>query len=87
MKIVKGFRDILPYDTGNSDTSFAWTTTTDQLRQIMKTYNFQEIITPVIEHDSVFKTGIGEDTDIVSKEMYEFVLERDSSTVSKEKIM
>jgi histidyl-tRNA synthetase len=87
MKIVKGFRDILPYDTGNSDTSFAWTTTTDQLRQIMKTYNFQEIITPVIEHDSVFKTGIGEDTDIVSKEMYEFVLERDSSTVSKEKIL
>lgn len=78
MKIVKGFRDILPYGSTNSDSSYTWTSITNQLRDVMSSYNFQEIITPVAEYDSTFKTGIGEDTDIVSKEMYEFTLDKDN---------
>ena len=79
MKIVKGFRDILPYGNKNNESSFIWGSITDKLKRIMSSFNYEEIITPVVEYDSTFKKGIGEDTDIVSKEMYEFVLERDSS--------
>ena len=77
MKIVKGFRDILPYGSKNNESSFAWGSITNQLKRIMGSFNYEEIITPVVEYDSTFKKGIGEDTDIVSKEMYEFALERD----------
>ena len=87
MKIVKGFKDILPYGSSNSDTSHAWTSITNQLRDVMSSYNFQEIITPVVEYDSTFKTGIGEDTDIVSKEMYEFTLDKDNKETSKNQIL
>jgi len=45
MKIVKGFKDILPYGSSSSDTSYAWTSITNQLRDVMSSYNFQEIIT------------------------------------------
>lgn len=87
MKIVKGFRDILPYGSTNSDSSYTWTSITNQLRDVMSSYNFQEIITPVAEYDSTFKTGIGEDTDIVSKEMYEFTLDKDNKEPSKNQIL
>ena len=87
MKIVKGFRDILPYGSTNSDSSYTWTSITNQLRDVMSSYNFQEIITPVAEYDSTFKTGIGEDTDIVSKEMYEFTLDKDNKETSKNQIL
>ena len=87
MKIVKGFKDILPYGSSNSVTSHAWTSITNQLRDAMSSYNFQEIITPVVEYDSTFKTGIGEDTDIVSKEMYEFTLDKDKKERSNDKIL
>ena len=36
---------------------------------------------------STFKTGIGEDTDIVSKEMYEFILNRESSEKNKNEVL
>ena len=87
MKIVKGFRDILTYGSTNSDSSYTWTSITNQLRDVMSSYNFQEIITPVAEYDSTFKTGIGEDTDIVSKEMYEFTLDKDNKETSKNQIL
>ena len=83
MKIVKGFRDILPYGNKDSDSTSRWNNVNNQLRQVMSLFNFEEIITPVIEYDSTFKTGIGEDTDIVSKEMYEFKLEKDNESKSK----
>jgi len=86
MRIIKGFRDILPYGNKSLETSFVWTSILNKLRDTMALYNFQEIITPVLEYDSTFKTGIGEDTDIVSKEMYEFILSRDSNEEDKNKI-
>jgi histidyl-tRNA synthetase len=82
MRAIKGFRDILPYGSAGSDTSYYWNSILDNLRQTMSIYNFSEIITPVMEYDSTFKTGIGSDTD-VSKEMYEFVSKKDLSEVKK----
>src|SRR5699024_9044072 len=35
-------------------------------------YNYHEVRTPVFEHTEVFKRGVGDTTDIVQKEMYEF---------------
>lgn len=45
---------------------------TDMLRAKAKEYGFEEIITPVFEHTELFSRGIGEETDIVSKEMFTF---------------
>lgn len=41
-------------------------------REIAKTYNIKEIITPVFEHTVLFTRGVGETTDVVQKEMYTF---------------
>ncbi|MFN7904524.1 MAG: histidine--tRNA ligase, partial [Pseudobdellovibrionaceae bacterium] len=40
--------------------------------QLAKTYDFEEIVTPIFEFTHVFKRSLGETTDIVSKEMYTF---------------
>lgn len=41
-------------------------------RDVAKTYNMHEIITPVFEHTVLFARGVGETTDVVQKEMYTF---------------
>lgn len=41
-------------------------------RELCKTYNIKEIITPVFEHTVLFQRGVGETTDVVQKEMYTF---------------
>ncbi|WP_338985656.1 histidine--tRNA ligase [Spiroplasma endosymbiont of Diplazon laetatorius] len=42
------------------------------IRQIVDTFNYNEIKTPLFESLELFKRGVGEETDIVSKEMYTF---------------
>lgn len=44
-----------------------------QINKIAITYGFSEIVTPVFEHTELFTRGIGEETDIVSKEMFTFL--------------
>ncbi|HDL20265.1 MAG TPA: histidine--tRNA ligase, partial [Nitrospirae bacterium] len=44
----------------------------DRARKIFKNYGFHEIRVPVVEHTDVFVRSIGENTDIVEKEMYTF---------------
>ena len=63
---IKGFRDIMPEETG------LWQWVEGQARRVFETFGFQEIKTPVLEKTELFARGIGEDTDIVSKEMYTF---------------
>lgn len=41
-------------------------------RELCKTYNIKEVITPVFEHTVLFHRGVGETTDVVQKEMYTF---------------
>ena len=66
MKVIKGFKDILPSSSNSSYSSFEWEKIIKQLKKTMYSYNYTEILTPVLEYTSTFKTGIGEDTDIVS---------------------
>ena len=67
IKRIKGTQDILP------DDSPKWTALENVIRQQMERYNYNEIRTPVFELTELFSRGIGELTDIVSKEMYTFI--------------
>ena len=62
----RGFHDILPPDID----TFRFVTST--VRDILRLYNFTEIITPIVERVEVFERSIGEATDIVQKEMFVF---------------
>lgn len=63
---VKGTHDILPEEIDQ------WRYVEDKVRQMMEAYNYQEIRTPIFEHTELFSRSIGQDTDIVGKEMYTF---------------
>jgi histidyl-tRNA synthetase len=65
-KSVKGTKDLLPNDTN------AWLYVEGCIREVMELYRYGEIRTPVFEDTTVFARGIGEETDIVGKEMYTF---------------
>jgi histidyl-tRNA synthetase len=64
IKAVRGTRDILPPDTA------LWTHVETIVRDVFRAYNFQEIRTPIFEATELFARGVGEETDIVSKEMF-----------------
>ena len=66
MRSVRGTRDLLPAETG------VWQRVEDEARAIFYAYNFREIRTPVIEQTPLFARSVGEDTDIVTKEMFTF---------------
>lgn len=67
IKNVRGTRDVLP------DESYKWQHIEWKVRKIFEAYNYKEIRTPIFEETELFSRGIGELTDIVSKEMYTFV--------------
>ncbi len=67
VKALKGFKDILPGDVE------LWQHVEDVTRSIFRRHNFSEIRMPILEQTELFKRSIGEDTDIVEKEMYTFV--------------
>ena len=50
-------------------------------REVFRAYNYQEIRTPILEETALFARGVGEETDIVSKEMYTFE-DRDGSSLT-----
>lgn len=64
VKAVKGTRDILPPD------SAVWNKVEAVAREVFRTFNYHEIRTPIFEETALFARGVGEDTDIVGKEMY-----------------
>jgi histidyl-tRNA synthetase len=63
---VKGFNDILPTDIGK------WHHIESVARRVFELYGFSEIRVPVLEKTELFTRSIGDDTDIVEKEMYSF---------------
>ena len=63
---VKGMNDMLPQDA--PIWQFVQKTCTD----VLSSYGYQEIRTPILENTRVFTRGVGEVTDIVEKEMYSF---------------
>jgi histidyl-tRNA synthetase len=64
IKAVRGTRDILPPDTA------LWNFVEATARDVFRAYNFHEVRTPIFESTELFARGVGEDTDIVSKEMF-----------------
>ena len=63
---VRGVKDILPEESPN------WRGAEHLAREIFTRYGYGEIRVPVFERTELFSRGIGEGTDIVSKEMYTF---------------
>jgi histidyl-tRNA synthetase len=66
IRSVKGTRDLLPRDTA------LWQKVEEVARSVFGAYHFGEIRTPILEQTSLFARTVGEDTDIVGKEMYTF---------------
>jgi histidyl-tRNA synthetase len=75
IKAVKGTRDILP------PASAVWNHVEAVAREVFRTYNYLEIRTPIFEETALFTRGVGEDTDIVGKEMYTFP-DRDNTSLT-----
>jgi histidyl-tRNA synthetase len=75
IRAVKGMRDILP------PSSEVWNQVEAAARRIFRQYNYQEIRTPLVEETTLFARGVGEETDIVSKEMYTFE-DRDGTSLT-----
>jgi histidyl-tRNA synthetase len=66
LQAVRGTRDLLPPETA------LWNHIEATARRVFERYSFGEIRTPVFEETQLFARGVGEETDIVSKEMYTF---------------
>ncbi len=64
LKAVRGTRDLLPPETE------LWNRVEATARRVFARYHFGEIRTPIFEDTSLFARSVGEETDIVSKEMY-----------------
>lgn len=62
----KGTKDVLP------DEAYKWIYIENKIRELTGLYGFNEVRTPVFEHTEIFERGVGNETDIVQKEMYTF---------------
>jgi histidyl-tRNA synthetase len=63
---VKGMNDILPPESAQ------WEWFEQHVREVMGSFAYASIRTPIVEHTQLFVKGTGETTDIVEKEMYSF---------------
>ena len=77
IKAVTGTKDILPADTPR------WKYLEHTVEKIFSNFNYKEIRTPIFEETALFARGIGEETDIVGKEMYTFIDRSDTSLTLK----
>jgi len=78
LKAVRGTRDLLPPETQ------LWNRVEATARAVFSRYGFGEIRTPIFEATELFARGVGEETDIVSKEMYTW---EDGERYSESKLM
>jgi len=75
IRSVKGTRDLLPSET------HLWQGVEAEARAVLGAYNFREIRTPILEQTALFARSVGEETDIVTKEMYTFA-DRDNESLT-----
>jgi histidyl-tRNA synthetase len=73
LQAVRGMHDILMHDTPR------WQHMEETIKDILNQYAYQEIRLPIVEKTELFKRSIGDNTDIVSKEMYSFDDRNDSN--------
>ncbi|MBO5240303.1 MAG: histidine--tRNA ligase [Clostridia bacterium] len=77
INIPKGTKDVLPQD------SYKWQYVEGVARDIAKLFNLKEVRTPTFEHTELFQRGVGDTTDVVTKEMYTFKDKGDRSITLK----
>ncbi len=77
INIPKGTKDALPQD------SYKWQYVEGVARETAKLFHLKEIRTPTFEHTELFQRGVGDTTDIVTKEMYTFKDKGDRSITLK----
>ncbi len=75
--IPKGTKDVLPSD------AYKWQYVESVARETAKLFHLKEIRTPTFEHTELFQRGVGDTTDIVTKEMYTFRDKGDRSITLK----
>jgi histidyl-tRNA synthetase len=75
IQAIRGMNDCLPSESG------LWQYVESSIRQVVASYGYQEIRTPIVESTDLFKRSIGEVTDIVEKEMYTFT-DRNSDSLT-----
>lgn len=75
--VPKGTKDVLPSD------SYKWQYVERTAREIAQRFQLKEIRTPTFEHTELFQRGVGDTTDIVTKEMYTFKDKGDRSITLK----
>jgi len=73
IKAVKGMNDILPEQTA------IWQRVEAECAKLFACYGYHQIRTPIVESTRLFARSIGEETDIVAKEMYPFADRNDDS--------
>lgn len=77
INIPKGTKDVLPTE------SYKWQYVESVARETAKLFNLKELRTPTFEHTELFSRGVGDTTDIVTKEMYTFRDKGDRSITLK----
>ena len=77
IRSIKGTHDILPSQ------SHRWQMLEAAIHNTMDTYGYSEIRTPAFERTELFSRGVGEETDIVSKEMYSWTDQRGENLTLK----
>ena len=70
---IKGTKDLLPVDTAR------WREFEAVIHDTMQQWGFGEIRTPIFEKTELFSRSVGEESDIVSKQMYTFIDQSDTS--------
>ena len=75
IRSIKGTHDILPAQSKN------WQDLENQIHKTANLYGYEEIRTPIIENAALFNRGVGQETDVVSKEMYSWD-DKDKLTIS-----
>lgn len=63
---IRGFNDILP------EQSHKWQFLESKIKSILNRYNYDEVRLPILEKSELFHRSVGETSDIVSKETYDF---------------
>ena len=64
---MKGFKDILPDEVGK------WQLLEETAKNLLESFGYNQIRTPILEKTALFERGVGDATDIVEKEMYTFL--------------
>ncbi len=77
INIPKGTKDVLPQD------SYKWQFVESTARDIAAKFQLKEVRTPTFEYTELFQRGVGETTDVVTKEMYTFKDKGDRSITLK----